>query len=272
MRVLILVKLAMIALLLSSCDSNSKKGGSEKSESVETETVDSIDVAEKDQNKAADTDGFLAALQGEWERTTYPHGTVIFKGNQVKFVAGEGEANPPQFQNFRLADACPYSDSKDKPGNYLDFMVLKGTKECNSVKINGDTLSVAFTAQEPGIVYTRSKTGENANSSIDKENHTISESIRGTWALGDGNCGKQNNQQIIIDARSIQYFEKKAELLKITEYEPTRIAGKFNYKLSDGTVLPYQMTLDAQENGKVLIVREYGKDATPGPIRYVRCN
>lgn len=51
-------------------------------------------------------------------------------------------------------------------------------------------------------------------------------------------CGVRNHNQITVDNRSVQFFESSAQLLEITEYEPTRVAGRFTYKKANG-VIPY---------------------------------
>lgn len=258
----------VILLLLSACGSNQPAANNPNTNQKTNAVSDKLTNSDR---ASQAKDDFIAALQGRWQRTTYPYGTVEFKGDRVKFVEGEGVAEPPQFNRFRLSNSCFYLSDKEQTATYLDYESLEKHRMCVSVKISGDSLLIGFTPSTETIVYNRIQDTDSSSEASKSQNYSISKSIWGKWAIGEENCGVRNHQQITINANSIDFFENQAELLQITEYEPTRVAGNFDYKLSDGEVQSYQMTLDVKENGKVLILREYGEDARPAPIGYDRC-
>lgn len=267
-----------ILLLLSACESNQQTANTERSVNNQQETNIANDSLTNRERATQEIDSFLAALQGKWQRTTYPYGTVEFKGNKVKFVAGEGAARPPQFKRFRLSDSCPYSANEEQIATYPYFIVSEEDRTCESVKLNKDFLSIAIKRTTPGsaaaeIVYARMPNDESSSATSKNQNDTIPKSIQGKWAIGKENCGVRNHQQIAIDANSIQFFEKRAELGEIEVYTPTSIVGYFNHRLlSDSQPYSYSPTLlEAQENGKVLIVQQYAKEAYPEATQYERC-
>lgn len=262
-----LLILPLLLIVLTACNSNKKNQNNEKSKKTDRNTDNTEDYSKNDTYLESENGVFLKALQGEWNRTTYPFGTIEFENNKVKITEGEGMPTPPLFQNFTIADNCPYDKSKNNASSYLDFIILEENKDCNSVKLKGDSLFIGFALNSPDIIYIKSEKNKS-----EKFSTNIPENIRGTWALSKQNCDKLNPQQITIDSKTIKFFEGSAELLEITELEPTRIVGKFSYTLLNGKVVPYQMILDAQDNGNVLVRREYGENSKPGPIKYVRCH
>ena len=265
-----------ILLLLSACESNQQTANTKKLVNSKQETDTANDSLTNRDEANREIDSFVAALQGRWQRTTYPYGTVEFKENEVKFVAGEGAAEPPQFEPFRLSDSCPYSTDKEQIPTYPYFIVLEESRTCESIKLNEDFLSIPIKRTTPAsageIVYAKMPNGERTSATNNNQNDTIPKGIRGKWAIGKENCGVRNHQQIAIDANSIQFFEKRAELGEIAEYAPTWIVGNFNHKLSDSQPYSYSPTLlEAQKNGKVLIVQEYAKEDYPKATQYERC-
>ena len=266
-----------ILLFLSACESNQQTANTERSVNNEQETnLVNDDLTNRDET-IREINDFLAALQGKWKRTTYPYGTAEFIGNEVKFAIGEGMAEPAKFEPFRISDSCPYSTDKEQIATYPYFIVLEENRTCESIKLNENFLSIAIKRITPGIaageiVYARLPNGESSSATNKNQNDIIPKSIRGQWAIGKENCDVRSHQQITIDANSIQFFENKAELGEIAEYTPTWIVGYFNHKLSDSQPYSYSPTLlEAQENGKVLIVQKYAKEAYPKPTKYERC-
>ncbi len=253
---------ALPFLLLASCTTNTNQDTANGN----MPTIPEIENSR--QPLPANQEGLSAALQGEWNRVSYPFGTITFTGDKVKTEDGEGARNPAAFESFRLTDSCAYSVVQSQNAQSLDFLVLDGKKECHALRLAGDTLYLDYDPMGGGIKYTRSR----PLSPADKRATTLPGTIQGTWAMGTGNCGARNQNQIVIDARSVQFFEGRAALTQITEYEATRIAGKFEYKMADGKTRPYQFTLDAQDAGKVLIMRQYGEGAPAGILKYERCD
>lgn len=247
------LSITLILALLSACTSDTKQ-----STTTAAETASSTPVQ---------TEGFAAALQGTWNRATYPFGTVTFQDAKVKIEAGEGARKSATFESYRLADSCPFSLEEADKAIYLDFLVMEDTKTCTAIRIANDTLILGDATADLDIRYTRAAD----TASLKATEYTIPESIQGTWAEGTGNCDSRNPNQITVDSRSVQFFENNAQLLEITEYEPTRVFGRFTYKKSGGNTIPYRLILDAQQDGKVLIIRQYGEDSPPGLVKYERC-
>ena len=206
-------------------------------------------------------------LQGTWKRTSYPFGTIIFRGNEVKFDVGEGAAEPATFQKFRLSDSCPYDREPAANALAQDYLVLEAAEACNAVRLAGDTFFINYDLAGSGVAYVRAQK-ETAPS---LKQAALPKILQGTWAQGKDHCGMRNANRITIDARTIRFFEGDAELVEITEYEPTRIAGSFRRKAAGGGSGLYRFTLDVQQEGTVLIMRQYGEGAPAGPARYERC-
>lgn len=276
MKILLYLGTAIL-LLLSACELNRQTANPERSVNSEQETNIVNDSLTNPDEANREIDGLVAALQGRWKRTTYPYGTVKFKRNEVKFVTGEGAAEPPQFQRFRLSDSCPYYADKEQIATYDFIIVMEKDRICESVKLNEDFLSIAIKRTTPGIaageiVYARMPNGGIIRATNKNQNDTIPKSIRGKWAIGKENCDVRNHQQITIDKNSIQFFENRVELGEIAEYTPTWIIGYFNHRLSDSHPYPYSPTLlEIQKNAQVLIVQEYAKEDYPEAIQYERC-
>lgn len=270
MRTLLRLATTML-LLLSACESNQQTVNSKQKKKTANDTLTDRDRATQE------IDSFLTALQGRWKRTTYPYGTVEFKGNEVKFVTGEGAVKPPQFERFRLLDSCSYSTDKEQIATYPYFIVSEENRTCQPLKLNDDFLSIAIKRTTPkiaagAIVYAKMPNSKSSSAINQNQKDTIPKTIRGKWAIEKENCSVRNHQQITINANSIQFFKNKAELGEIAEYTPTWIIGNFNRKLSDSQPYSYSPTLlETQKNGKVLIVQEYTKEDYPEAIQYERC-
>ena len=275
MKILLYLEIAIL-LLLSACESNQQTENTEKSVTKEQETNIANDSLTNRDRATQDIDGFLAALPGKWQRTTYPYGTVKFKRNKVKFVTGEGAVEPPQFQRFQLSDSCPYSTDKEQISTYPYFMVSEENQTCKSIKLNKDFLSIGIQYNAPGsageIVYAKVPNGESSNATNKNQNNIIPKSFQSKWAIGKRNCGVRNHQQITVNAKSIQFFEKRSELGEILKHSSTWIMGHFNHKSSDDQSVFYSPTLlETRQNGKVLLVQEYAKEPYPEATQYERC-
>jgi hypothetical protein len=107
----------------------------------------------------------------------------------------------------------------------------------------------------------------------------IPEPIRGVWRESEAasvsldDCRQtegfeQNFDKVLtIDADRFSYFESGGRLIEVNEQDESRIDATFDTTYAD-TPTEARVTLDAQDDGAVLIVRS---DDRPGPLRYVRC-
>lgn len=222
--------------------------------------------SEKLQDSTVGTDamvnsGFSKLLQGSWERTSYPSSSIEFKGDQVRISAGEGARIEAKFQNFTIQDDCPGTSDTAQSTNAYDYLVITGN-DCQSIKLNKNILTINYSGSEDGIKY--KKTTSTLVSEIPKI-------FQGKWTVGKGNCNEGEEQMQILPTE-LKFFKNKAELVEITQLEPTRLEAKFKYYLPNGKTADYFYTLDLQDKTQVLIMRENGDQSRPGPIQYEKCN
>ncbi len=273
------VMAAMPLMLLVACQSDIKPDNVQ-TDSVQTdntvtvnETTDLKTTAPKNaqvetQAQAPHFSEFVNTLQGSWDRTTYPFGTIEFNSNQVKVTAGEGDVEPAKFEDFKISDECPDSIDTEASALAYDFLVVDG-KRCNPIKLNDNTLSLTFVGADKATEYKRiGKPTAAATSAV----NTIPVNFHGKWAAGKENCKANNSEQIKISTNKINFFKNEAELVAITQFEPTRLEAKFNYRVSNSDSTPYSYTLDLQNQENFLIMREYGDNARSGPIKYDKCS
>jgi hypothetical protein len=94
--------------------------------------------------------GLLSALKEKWTRIAFSQGLAEFKINNVKFVAGDGIAETSSFKKFRLFGDCPfYTESQ----NLIvpDFISYENPRKSNSIKLKGNTTSIAFSKTSPFV-------------------------------------------------------------------------------------------------------------------------
>lgn len=115
-----------------------------------------------------------------------------------------------------------------------------------------------LTGTEPGI-----GTGDKA----------IPAAIRGRWALDASDCAKRPGTDLtalVIDAANLRFHESHGELARVRERDASRIVADYKFS-GEGIEWDRLMVLDAQNDGKTLIRRDYGEGAASAPMRYTRC-
>ena len=270
----------MPLMLLIACQDNASTSDVEVqapiNESAQSDTMPNTPETSAPQETTTDTSAstnstdfseFIALLQGSWERTTYPNGTVEFDGNQIKITAGEGAVEPAKFEAFRVSDTCPTGIDGEYSAQAYDFLVV-ADERCNAIKITDNKLSFTFAGANEAIQYKRM--GESSAAAAAALN-TIPSNFYGKWAMGQENCKANSLQQIQINANEINFYENKAELVSITQFEPTRIEANFNNMMKNDDIMPFVYTLDLKNQQKVLIMRENGDNARTGPLKYEKC-
>lgn len=263
--------LVIIGMLLTACQSGTQTSEKTITPEASTPEISQVDTQPDPQiqpeTQTSDFSEFKTTLQGVWERTTYPYGTIEFENNRVKFTQGEGAVEEPQFESFKIADECTIAKKDETSALAYDFLVVDD-RYCEAIKLNDGILSIIYSGSNEGIEYKR--IGTNNGNSTASANQAIPANFHGKWASTKENCTAINPQQMQISANELSFFENQAELVAITQFEPTRIEGKFNYRVNNKST-PYNYTLDLQNQEKVLIMRENGDNARPGPIRYEKC-
>lgn len=97
--------------------------------------------------------------------------------------------------------------------------------------------------------------------------------IQGRWGLVPADCTSTRGDAkglLTIDGTTLKFYESVATLDEIEEAGETRIRADFDFT-GEGMTWQRDVTLDVQDGGKMLIRREYGEDAAPGPFRYTKC-
>lgn len=101
----------------------------------------------------------------------------------------------------------------------------------------------------------------------------IPAALRGRWGLVPADCTStrgDNKGLVEITADRLRFYESRASIAKINEADDSRIDADFAFE-GEGQTWSRRMTLDAQDGNTVLIRRDHGEDAMPGPLRYEKC-
>lgn len=262
---------AMLLIFLTACQNEVQTANSQADtpSTIESETSHSkdIEIETQSEQKASNFSEFENTLQGTWERTTYPYDTIEFQNNRVKFTQGEGAIEPAKFESFELADECPATIDTEASALAYDYLVI-GQERCDAIKLDDNLLSIIYSGVKDNIEYKKLSANDNQTTSMAQK--SIPANFYGKWASSQQSCAGNNAEQLQISANKLSFFENQAELVAITQFEPTRIEGKFNYLINNSST-PYSYSLDLQNQEKVLIMRENGKGARPGPIKYEKC-
>lgn len=102
---------------------------------------------------------------------------------------------------------------------------------------------------------------------------SIPAALHGRWGLVPADCTSTRGDAkglLTIDATTLKFYESRATLGAIEESSDTRILAAFAFT-GEGMTWQREVVLDALDGGRMLIRREYGEDAAPGPFRYARC-
>jgi len=108
----------------------------------------------------------------------------------------------------------------------------------------------------------------NGNQSKDR----IPLALRGRWGLVPADCEKRSDNKglLEISGTTLGFYESRGTLKSIAEWTPTRLHADFDFT-GEGMSWTREMELDLQQDGAVLVRRDHGEDAQPGPLRYRRC-
>lgn len=102
----------------------------------------------------------------------------------------------------------------------------------------------------------------------------IPPALRGRWGLVPADCTSTRGDAkglLEVSAGQLKFYESVAKLGAVKEAGDTRLRATFHYT-GEGQSWTQDVALDAQGGGKVLIRRDSGPDAMPGPLKYTRCS
>jgi hypothetical protein len=102
---------------------------------------------------------------------------------------------------------------------------------------------------------------------------TIPAAIQGRWGMVPADCepGRDDAKGLLtISPTRLEFYESVGILADVEEASATRIRASFAFT-GEGMSWQRDETLEVQDSGNVLIRREYGGDAAPGPFRYSKC-
>ncbi|HUQ13412.1 MAG TPA: hypothetical protein VM055_03970 [Novosphingobium sp.] len=102
---------------------------------------------------------------------------------------------------------------------------------------------------------------------------TIPAAIQGRWGLVAADCTSTRGDAkglLTIDPTMLRFYESRGTLGAIKERSATHLRAAFSFS-GEGMTWSRDEVLDVQDGGKILVRREYGEDAAPGPFKYKRC-
>lgn len=125
--------------------------------------------------------------------------------------------------------------------------------------------------EEPGTASDLPAPEASASTAITAE--AIPEAVHGRWGLVPADCTSTRGDAkglLEVSADQLKFYESVAKLGTIKEVGESRIRATFAYS-GEGQSWNQDVVLEAKDDGKTLIRREYGKDAMAGPLKYTRC-
>ena len=101
----------------------------------------------------------------------------------------------------------------------------------------------------------------------------IPTAMQGRWGLVAADCepGRADAKGLLtIGAGKLEFYESVGTLDEIEESAPNSLRASFDFE-GEGMEWEREMLLELADDGAVLVRREYGQDAAPGPLRYTKC-
>lgn len=108
---------------------------------------------------------------------------------------------------------------------------------------------------------------------VDISTATIPKPVQGRWGLVPADCTSTRGDAkglLVIDPTTLKFYESRGTLGRVTERDASRIRATFAFE-GEGQSWRRDEVLDAQDDGRTLIRRDYGEDAMVGPLKYTRC-
>jgi len=101
----------------------------------------------------------------------------------------------------------------------------------------------------------------------------IPAAMHGRWGLVAADCTSTMGDAkglLEINGTRLKFFESVGTLGPVSEGDDDEIRANFAFT-GEGMEWTREIELELEEDGKVLIRKEYGQDAAPAPLRYTRC-
>jgi len=97
--------------------------------------------------------------------------------------------------------------------------------------------------------------------------------IQGRWGLVPADCTSTKGDAkglLEISPDRVKFYESVGVLGAVIEGDDDDIRATFSFT-GEGMEWRRDMEFDLEDDGKVLIRKEFGQDAAPGEFRYTRC-
>ena len=97
--------------------------------------------------------------------------------------------------------------------------------------------------------------------------------LQGRWGMVPADCTSTRGDAkglLTIDGKTLEFYESVGTLGEVKEQSDTRLRATFAFT-GEGMSWSRDEVLDVQDDGKTLVRREYGEDASPGPFKYSKC-
>jgi len=102
----------------------------------------------------------------------------------------------------------------------------------------------------------------------------IPSAIQGMWGMTKADCDRSRADakgNLRVGPKKLGFYESVATLGKVQERSPDLIRATYRFE-GEGQTWSMDVVLEVQDGGKRLVRRDYGPDAIPGPLQYLRCS
>ncbi len=102
----------------------------------------------------------------------------------------------------------------------------------------------------------------------------IPSAIQGMWGMNEADCDRSRGDakgNLRIGPKKLEFYESVATLGKIQERDANHIRATYGFE-GEGQTWGMDVVLEVKDGGKRLVRRDYGADAIPGPLQYLRCS
>ena len=129
------------------------------------------------------------------------------------------------------------------------------------------------TAATPGVETPAPPAAPPAASDTAAPIAAIPAALQGRWGMVPADCTSTRGDAkglLKIDGKTLEFYESVGTLGEVKEQSATRLRATFAFT-GEGMNWSRDEVLDVQDNGKTLVRREYGEDASPEPFKYSKC-